>query len=62
MYFATDFLKCRTQFRNLDAWIRMRLRCMKKKRKSYRDNQRIKNRYFHNKLGLLNLEQFCLAV
>ena len=61
-YFAADFSKCRSQFRNLDAWIRMRLRCMKKKRKSYRDNQRITNRYFHNKLGLFRLEQFCLAM
>ncbi|MDM8537998.1 group II intron reverse transcriptase/maturase [Desulfobacterales bacterium HSG17] len=37
-YFATDFSTCRWMFRKLDSWIRMRLRCMKLKRKSRRDN------------------------
>jgi group II intron reverse transcriptase/maturase len=41
-YFATPFSTCRAQFRDLDGWLRMRLRCMKKKRKSRSDNYRIK--------------------
>jgi group II intron reverse transcriptase/maturase len=40
-YFATSFSTCRGQFRELDCWFRMRLRCMKKKRKSRNDNYRI---------------------
>ncbi len=41
-YFATPFSTCRGQFRDLDCWLRMRLRCMKKKRKSRSENYRIK--------------------
>jgi group II intron reverse transcriptase/maturase len=41
-YFATPFSTCRAQFRDLDCWLRMRLRCMKTKRKSRNDNYRIK--------------------
>ena len=40
--FATPFSTCRTQFRELDCWLRMRLRCMKTKRKSWNDNWRYK--------------------
>jgi RNA-directed DNA polymerase len=58
-YFATDFSTCRWQFQKLDSWTRMRLRCMKKKRKSYRDNYKLRIVYFRNKLGLLSLEDFC---
>ncbi len=39
----------------------MRLRCMKKKRKSYNDNYRLRIRYFRHQLGLLSLEDFCLV-
>src|SRR6185503_15174471 len=40
-YFATSFSSCVTLFRNLDAWIRMRLRCCKLKRKWHTDNKRV---------------------
>ena len=41
-YFGTDFSKCGNQFRVLDRWLRMRLRSMRRKRKSRIDNCRIK--------------------
>jgi RNA-directed DNA polymerase len=58
-YFATDFFTGREVFHKLDSWIRMRLRCMKTKRKSTNDNWKIRNRVF-DRLGLLTLESFCL--
>jgi len=58
LYFATSFSSCQWQFQKLDSWIRMRLRCMKFKRKLASDNYRLRNRVFQ-KLGLLSLEQFC---
>ena len=42
-YFGVDFSRCREQFRMLDRWYRMRLRCMKYKRKSAKDNWRLRN-------------------
>lgn len=60
MYFVTDFSNCRWQFQKLDSWIRMRLRCMKLKRKSYNDNYKLRIVYFRKNLGLLSLEGFCL--
>ena len=42
-YFGTDFARCEDQFRRLDLWYRMRLRCMKYKRKSKKDNWRLRN-------------------
>lgn len=59
LYFGVSFSTCRRQFLKLDSWIRMRLRCMKFKRKQHSDNYKLRNRTFH-KLGLLSLEQFCL--
>src|SRR5262245_33214434 len=56
-YFATDFFTGRERFHKLDSWIRMRLRCMKTKRKSFHDNHRIRNIVF-DRLGLLSLEDF----
>jgi RNA-directed DNA polymerase len=53
-YFATTFSSCGDRFRGLDRWIRMRLRCMKYKRKSRADNGRIRLRNFR-RLGLLFL-------
>jgi group II intron reverse transcriptase/maturase len=41
-YFATSFTKCGNQFRELDRWFRMRLRCMRLNRKSRTANCRIK--------------------
>jgi len=57
-YFATSFSTYRWRFHKLDSWIRMRLRCMKFKRKSGRDNYRLKVSYFREELGLLCLEDF----
>jgi group II intron reverse transcriptase/maturase len=54
-YFATEFSTCTNLFRQLDKWIRMRIRCMKFKRKCPEDNHRMKNRVFKKKLGLLNM-------
>lgn len=59
-YFATDFSTSRWVFQKLDSWVRMRIRCMKLKRKNYNDNQKLRLGYFRRKLGLLSLEQFCI--
>ena len=53
-YFATPFSNVGDRFRGLDRWIRMRLRCMKYKRKSRADNGRFRLRHFR-RLGLLFL-------
>jgi len=58
-YFTPLFSTCRWTFQKLDSWIRMRLRCMKKKQKNYNDNQKLRVTFFRHKLGLLSLEQFC---
>ncbi len=58
-YFAPDFSTGRWRFQKLDSWVRMRLRCMKAKRKKAQDNKRIRVRFFRRKLGLLTLEEFC---
>ena len=58
-YFATEFSTCRWRFQKLDSWIRMRLRCMKRKRKNYNDNGKLRVGYFRRKLKLLTLEEFC---
>ena len=56
-YFATNFATSARLFRRLDQWIRMRIRCMKLKRKSKSDNQKLRLVFF-KKLGLLNLCDF----
>jgi len=53
-YFATTFSSCGDLFRGLDRWIRMRLRCMKFKRKSRADNGRTRLQH-SRRLGLLFL-------
>jgi hypothetical protein len=58
-YFATPFSTGRWAFQKLDSWVRMRLRCMKRKRKNYNDNGKLRVGYFRRKLGLLTLEEFC---
>ena len=58
-YFATRFFTGREVFHKLDSWIRMRLRCMKTKRKNTNDNKKIRNKVF-GRLGLLTLESFCV--
>ena len=47
-YFATAFSNVRDLFRRLDRWIRMRIRCMKFKRKQLTDNWRIKRKHLRN--------------
>jgi group II intron reverse transcriptase/maturase len=58
-YFGAEFSTSRKTFRELDSWIRMRLRCMKRKRKNYNDNKKFHVSYFTFKLRLLTLEGFC---
>lgn len=53
-YFAPTFASVGDRFRGLDRWIRMRLRCMKYKRKSRADNGRFRLERFR-RLGLLFL-------
>jgi len=61
-YFATAFSTSRWLFQKIDSWIRMRLRCMKTKRKNYNDNRKISCGFFVRKLGLLTLEGFCIRL
>jgi RNA-directed DNA polymerase len=53
-YFATPWSHCGDAYRSLDRWIRMRLRCMKFKRKSGKDNFRLRLKHFRH-MGLLSL-------
>ena len=53
-YFANSFSDVSDRFRGLDRWIRMRLRCMKSKRKSRADNGQYRLAYFR-RLGLCSL-------
>ncbi|MGH7868018.1 MAG: group II intron reverse transcriptase/maturase [Candidatus Dormibacteraceae bacterium] len=57
-YFAPRWATSRWVFRDLDAWIRRRLRCMKFKHFSYHHNRRMRHKQFAQ-LGLLSLESFC---
>jgi len=59
-YFATRWSTNRWLFRDLDAWIRRRLRCMKYKSFSYHHNRRMRCKQFV-RLGLLSMESFCRA-
>lgn len=53
-YFAKPWSHCGNAYRSLDRWIRMRLRCMKLKRKSRVDNLRTRLKHFRT-MGLLSL-------
>lgn len=53
-YFATPWSHCGDAYRSLDRWIRMRLRCMKFKRKSRVENVRVRLKHFRH-MGLLSL-------
>ncbi len=53
-YFGTWFSTCVTQFRELDEWVRMRLRCQKLKRKSRTQNCRIEDAKLE-RMGLVTL-------
>lgn len=57
-YFATNFSTCIKLYQQLDKWIRMRVRCMKFKRKMSIDNYRIRQGTFDKKLGLLKMLDF----
>jgi len=59
-YFATRWFTGRRVFRELDSWIRRRVRCMKYKRFRYHDNRRWRVKQAE-RLGLLRLESFCQA-
>jgi RNA-directed DNA polymerase len=48
-YFGTPFSTCVDQFKELDCWLRMRLRCMQKKRKFRTDNCRIKIKHLRRR-------------
>ena len=61
-YFATTFSTSRWVFQKLDSWIRMRLRCMKTKRKNYNDNRKLSCGYFARVLGVLSMEGFCKVI
>lgn len=56
-YFATPFSKSVRIFRTLDRWIRMRIRCMKSKRKSRFDNLKIRVKHL-SRLGLFGLSDY----
>ena len=53
-YFATPWSHCGNAYRSFNRWIRMRLRCMKLKRKSQADDVRIRLKHFR-RMGLLSL-------
>jgi RNA-directed DNA polymerase len=57
-YFATQWSTTRCLFKELDCWIRRRLRCMKFKQFSYHHNHRMRCKQFE-RLGLLRLASFC---
>lgn len=52
-YFGTKFSTMKTVFRELDKWIRKRIRCMKLKRVSHIDNCHLKIKYIE-KMHLLS--------
>ena len=56
-YFATRWSACDNAYRTLDRWTRMRLRCMKLKRKSCYDNRRLRLKHFRH-LGLVSLQDY----
>ena len=59
-YFAVRWSTQATFLRDLDSWIRMRLRAQRQKRKRKTDNYRLLNGVF-TRLGLLSLSSFLNA-
>ena len=55
-YFATSFSSVCDLFRTLDRWLRMRIRCMKFKRKRKTDNWRLHGKHLAN-LGFVFLSE-----
>lgn len=60
-YFCSSFATNREQLHKLDSWVRMRLRAMKYKRKSTRDNRRLQNRTLKRLYDLVELESLYAA-
>lgn len=62
-YFVTPWSHCGDVCRSLDRWIRMRLRCMKFKRKSPMDNARVRLKHLQRMdlLSLVDLRTACVA-
>lgn len=58
-YFSTKFSNVLRYFTEIDKWIRMRIRCMKYKRKWHTDNRRLKNKHIEN-IGLISCREQCL--
>ena len=56
-YFAVEFSTVTKQFQNLDHWTRKRIRMMKLKRISKRDNTKLMNKHIRN-LGLVSLMDY----
>ena len=59
-YFYAPFTRNLAQFNVLDEWIRMRIRCMKYKRISRKDNSRFHNRHIR-RLGLIGCRECALG-
>jgi group II intron reverse transcriptase/maturase len=59
-YFATEFATCQYQFRKLDEWLRMRLRCMRLKRKTHFANCRVKIKHLR-RLGCVFLSDYLIS-
>jgi RNA-directed DNA polymerase len=57
-YFSTAFTNTLTYFTKIDQWIRMRVRCMKYKRKWDTDNRRLKNKHIE-RMQLLSCRAQC---
>src|ERR1019366_8874179 len=55
-YFDTAFSHCWNLFRTLDRWMRMRIRCMKFKRKRITDNWRVRLKHLRHQ-GVLFLSE-----
>jgi RNA-directed DNA polymerase len=58
-YFSTKFTNTMAYFTKIDQWIRMRVRCMKYKRKWFTDNRRLKNGHIAN-MDLISCREQCL--
>ena len=56
-YFGTSFSTCTHQFQELDRWLRMRLRCMRTKKKRRTDNCRIKIKHLRRR-GCMFLDDY----
>jgi group II intron reverse transcriptase/maturase len=59
-YFATRFATCVLQFRTLDGWLRMRLRCLRLKRKTRTANYRITVKHMR-RLGCEFLSDYLIS-